>query len=182
MTRLHQAASAVKSKVQGSISHCFTHKNPDGDEDLDPQQTSDDSERSVSRSVSSITEYFDAEADEDIDYSAFDQPQTQKEEYAWQHHSHGNQNFGDVQGNGHQEHGHVHRNGYHHRQPEVDLSEREAPALAKRPQKVAALGNAVPVDVEKVSQLRKILAEDATLDQQKVRLLFSQSWVCMLLW
>ena len=177
MARLHQAASAVKNKVQGTLTNCFSHKHHlvEGDEHedgVDPptsssRDVSDESERSSSLgpSVSNLTEYFDADGTgSDIDMS----PEEEFEE------SGGKGGLYE----GHLDNNSVRNGNYLHsgemvvekqQQQQQDSSQLHTKNHRHYLHHRGALpGDMVQVDEEKVAAMRATLVEDPSLDQKKV--------------
>jgi hypothetical protein len=185
MARLHQAASAVKNKVQGTLTNCFSHKHQlvEGDEHgdgVDPptsssRDVSDDSERSSSLgpSASNVTEYFDADGTgSDIDMTP--EEELEVEEYE---ESGGKGGFFE----GGQIGGHLDksgRNGNYLRSGEMVVEKQQQQHDSSQlhtknhryylHHRGALPGDMVQVDEEKVAAMRAVLMEDPSLDQKKV--------------
>lgn len=185
MARLHQAASAVKNKVQGTLTNCFSHKHQlvEGDEHddgVDPptsssRDVSDESERSSSLgpSVSNLTEYFDADGTgSDIDMTPEEELEVEESEESG--------GKGGLYEGGHFG---VHRyksslqNGNHLHSGEVVVEKQQQQDSSQLHTKNhhhylhhrgALPGDMVQVDEEKVAAMRAILVEDPSLDQKKV--------------
>jgi hypothetical protein len=185
MARLHQAASAVKNKVQGTLTNCFSHKHQlvEGDEHddgVDPptsssRDVSDESERSSSLgpSASNVTEYFDADGTgSDIDMTP--EEELEVEEYE---ESGGKGGFFE----GGQIGGHLDKSGrngnyLHSGEMVVEKQQQQHDSSQLRTKnhrhylhhRGALPGDMVQVDEEKVAAMRAVLMEDSSLDQKKV--------------
>lgn len=189
MARLHQAASAVKNKVQGTLTNCFSHKHQlvEGDEhddSVDPptsssRDLSDESERSSSLgpSASNLTEYFDADGTgSDIDMTPEEELEEEFEESGGK---------GGVFEGGHSG-GHLDksilRNGNYLHSGEVVVEKQQQQQDSSQlhtknhrhylHHRGALPGDMVQVDEEKVAAMRAILVEDPSLDQKKVGWVF----------
>ena len=186
MARLHQAASAVKNKVQGTLTNCFSHKHHlvEGDEHedgVDPptsssRDVSDESERSSSLgpSASNLTEYFDAEGTgSDIDV-------TLDEELGAEEFEESGGKGGLFEGGkigGHLDRSSF-RNGHYLHSGEVVVEKQQQQQDSSQlhlknrrhylHHRGALPGDMVQVDEEKVAAMRAILVEDPSLDQKKV--------------
>lgn len=187
MARLHQAASAVKNKVQGTLTNCFSHKHllvegDEHDDGVDPPTSSswdvsDESERSSSLgpSASNLTEYFDAEGtgsdiEEEYEAEGFEE-------------SGGKGLFEGGKMGGHLDR-HSFRNGnyLHGGEVVVDKQEEDSSQLHLKNRRHylhhrgALPGDMVQVDEEKVAAMRAILVEDPSLDPMKV------GWEILVCW
>lgn len=189
MARLHQAASAVKNKVQGTLTNCFSHKHQlvEGDEHddgVDPptsssRDVSDESERSSSLgpSASNLTEYFDA------DGTGSDIDMTPEEELEVEESEESGGKGGLFEG------GHIGshldknslQNGNHLHSGELVVEKQQQQDSSQLHTKNhrhylhhrgALPGDMVQVDEEKVAAMRAILVEDPSLDQKKVGWVF----------